>query len=274
VAITLREGAFTRDQITVDPSFEIPTGEAAEQLMAQNRLERDLMSKMVLITLEKPYEFERGRVTLVWDRDDATPVGNAGNEQYAVSATSKLPFQDPNFVQPRWRPGNWRHYHLQFEEGPLGNCRCGQPADTVVGPTEYVPMPIAKAYFGDWDVVNYAQFQHEGRTLDQEFTLGWHRDRVANEMWGGYGWDFPAGVPGVRRGELRKFDPPRVPRVSIVRIDSRGQRMPNSTVRPWEIFKWEEQLQTGPRQYHNGNNPARALLAVGQDDFEAMVERR
>ncbi len=275
MALKLREGSANKAELPVDPQFEIPTADAAEQLLAQNQLDQALMSRTVVVTLEKPYLGDpKATVVLAWGREPATPSGNFGKMPDVVPNRSLLPDQDPGFVQPQWIPGRWRHYHLRFEEGPLGSCKCEQNPDTIVGQTCYMPSPVAKAYFGDWNVIEYALRAQEGRTQEPEQTLTWHRDRVANEMWGGYGYDFPAGVPGVKRGELRKFDPPAVPHVVIQRIDTMNRRIPNSEVRPWDIFRWQDQLHTGPRAYHGGNGPkAQGVVAVTEGELSAMVEQ-
>lgn len=260
-----------RSELSVDP----PSADASESVIAMARLDQRLMAKVVCVTLEQPYLDDAAKtVILTWGYGDATPATRGGHEDFVLPNTSLLAEQDPNFIQPRWDAGKPIHYHLRWTEGPLGHCACGQDPETIVGTTSYMPAPVAKSYWGDWDVAAYALRQRPGMVLDQVYTLAYHRDRVADQ-WGGYTWDFPAGSPGVRRSELRRFEAPNVPHVSIQRVDSMSRLMPNTKVRPWEIFQWERQLHNGPRAYHAGNAPQAAsdVISVTESQFEAMIEK-
>ncbi len=232
------------------------------------------MSKVACVTLERPYLDDPAQtVVLTWGYGDAIPLKSGGD--FIVPDTSLLPDQDRAFAQARWEAGKPIHYHLRFTEGPLGRCDCGGDPETTVGPVCYMPVPVAKAYFGDWDVVAYGLRQRPGMVLDEIYTMTYHRDRVAEQMWGGYGWDFPAGSPGVRANELRRFDLPKIPHVTVQRVDSMNRLMPNTKVRPWDIFKWESLLHKGERAYHGGTAPRTdpSLITVSEAQFEAMIEK-
>ena len=273
MALATRTGAVRKEDI---PS-EMPGPDASDSVAAWARAEQRMMSKTVAVTLEKPYLDDPDKtVILVWGRGEPQlrRQGGAQEDGVGIPATSRLGEMDPTNWRPaRWEPGRWNHYHLRWNEGPLGKCKCGMDPTTQVGRVCYMPMPVAKVWFGDWDVVSYALSQDEGQVVDQAYTRTYHRDRVANEMWGGYGYDFPAGNAGIRRGELRKFDPPAVPHVSIVRIDTMNRRLPNTEVRPWEIFRWEEELFRGPRAFHAGSpRAADPILQVTESQLNAAIE--
>ena len=269
MAIQLRQGAVDKATLPIEPMGP----DASDSIVAMHRLEMGLMEKVVAVTLEEPYMGDPERtIALTWGRGEARPVSSGGVQDYTV-ASDRLPGQDPSYIPPRWEAGKWKHYHLRFQEGPLGKCSCDMPRDTMIGPVCYMPAPVAKVWFGDWDVVSYELQQRPGQVPEPEYTRTWHRERVAWEMWGGYGMDFPAGSAGVKRGELRRFDPPSVPHVSIVRIDSRNQRLPNTEVRPWEIFQWQDQCAKVARAYHAGRpNEQAAVMQVTEAQLQAFIE--
>lgn len=282
MAIKLKEGAVKRGTAAAgyadaDIPFEPAGPDAQESIVAQFTLHNKLLSKTVVVTLEKPYLGDPNKtVVLVYGRDEATPVGPDRYREPGgtppVLASDRLESQDQAFQTPRWEPGKWKHYHLRFKEGVLGQCDCGMPEDTPVGPSCFMPAPVAKLWFGDYDVPLYEMRVREGQVVDQIWTRTWHRERVANEMWGGYEWDFPVGSPGVNRLELRRFVAPPVPHVVIQRVDSMMRRLPNTDVRPWDLFRWQDQLHKGERQYHNGNRPGgKALLTVTEDEFNSRI---
>jgi hypothetical protein len=255
---------------TADEAFKITveTGTTQQQMTVANdtvvkqaNLGHKLMSKYVTVTLEKPYQGDpQATVILTYGREDATPVGqdtyrDDGGEA-PVPASERL-FSQGAGAAPRWVPGKWIHYHLRFEKGPLGKCVCGQPEDTEVGPECVMPGPVARHWFGDWDVVAYElKAASQGLTLESWLTRPWHRDRVATENWGGYEMDFPAGVQQIydRFGAinvraLRKFAPPEIPDVTVTRLDTMMRRLPNTAARIWDIFKWDEVCEKGARMH-------------------------
>jgi hypothetical protein len=252
---------------------------ANDTVVKQANLGHLLMSKYVMVSLGKAYKGDpQATVVLTWGREDATPVGpdtyqDAGGD--APVQTSERLFSQGAGAAPRWKPGAWIHYHLRAEKGPLGKCSCGADPETEVGPEAVMPGPVARHYFGDWDVVNYElQAASRGLTLDAWMTRPWHRDRVANEHWGGYELDFPASLQQIydRNGALnvralRKYGPPEIPDVTVTRLDTMMRRLPNTAARIWDIFKWEDQLEKSPRMnfFNAKNQPA------GGPDLEKLI---
>ena len=238
----------------------------------QAELTQTLMSKYVMVSLNKAYKGDPTEtIVLTYGREEATPIGpdtyrDDGGEA-PVPASERL-FSQGAGAAPRWVPGKWVHYHLRFEKGPLGKCACGQDPETEIGPECVMPGPVARHYFGDWDVVSYElRAASMGITLDPWLTRPWHRDRVAQEHWGGYEMDFPASLQQIydRNGALnvralRKYGAPEIPDVTITRLDTMMRRLPNTAARIWDIFKWEDQLEKSPRMnfFNAKNQPASA----------------
>lgn len=264
---------------TADGGYAITTevGTTQSQMTAANdtvvrmaNLGHQLMSKMVHVSLNAPYKGDpQATVILTYGREEATPVGqdtyrDDGGES-PVPASDRL-FSQGAGAAPRWVPGKWVHYHLRYEEGPLGKCACGQDPEMIVGREVIMPGPVARHYFGDWDVVAYElKAASTGVTLDNWLTRPWHRDRVASEHWGGYEMDFPASLQQIydRNGALnvralRRYGAPAIPDVSVTRLDTMMRRLPNTAARVWDIFKWDDILEKSPRMNFFGakNQPA------------------
>ena len=226
LAITVEQGT-TNQQMTA----------ANDTVVRQANLGHQLMSKYVSVTLSKPYKGDpQATVVLTYGREDATPVGpdtysDMGDGTNPVPASERL-FSQGAGAAPRWKPGNWIHYHLRFAKGPLGKCACGQDPETEIGPECVMPGPVARHYFGDWDVVSYeVRAAATGVTLDSWLTRPWHRDRVATEHWGGYEMDFPASLQQIydRNGALnvralRRYGVPEIPDVTVTRLDTMMRR--------------------------------------------------
>lgn len=282
-------GAGTADgtmQITVEQgTTQQQMGVAFDTVAKQGELGFKLMSKMVHVTLDKPYKGDpQATVVLTYGREDATPVGadtyqDSGGD--APVQTSERLFSQGAGATPRWKPGPWVHYHLRFEAGPLGKCSCGQDPETIVGPECVMPGPVARHWFGDWDVVAYElRAASQGVTLDSWLTRPWHRDRVASENWGNYEKDFPAGVQQIydRNGAinvraLRNFAPPPIPHVTITRLDTMMRRLPNTSASIWDIFKWDDMCEKGPRMHFFDANiqPAAGTMQVTPDQLQQMI---
>jgi hypothetical protein len=274
------------EAVEYDNEFKDLTSDSQEQLSSQNEQLSDMMSKTVLVTLDEAYLGDPEKtVVLTWGRDRATatgPQGNMSKEYVTFTGSGILSNDGEAFMQPRWVPGKWRHYHLRMNEGPLGKCSCGMDPDTKVGPTCYMPQPVAIAWFGDWNVLQYELSHNEGQTTHEHLTRKYHADRVATDMWGGYVHDLPIGLPAHdARGALnyrafQKFECPPIPHVSIVRMDSMHRRLPNTMVKPWEIFKWEDQLSTLERSYLSEAKPRDAaanFMQVTEGQFADAVAK-
>ncbi len=259
-------------------------GIMAESIRNQQMLQAKLMDTRVMVRLEEPYLGDPHKtVVLVYGREDATPIGpdsyrDQGDGSAPVLASDRLPSQGLG-AAPRWEPGNWLHWHLRFKEGPLGKCSCGQDPDTIVGPEAVMPSPVAKHWFGDWDVVSYELQTRPGQSVEDWLKRSWHRDRVALENWGGYEMDFPPGVPiydnrgAINFRAMRRFGPPAIPHVVITRLDSMMRRLPNTDARPWEIFDWIGVCEKGPRMYFAGHSgPVQTdVMAVTEAQFNERV---
>lgn len=269
--IALPKWAKGTGEITTDPGTTQSQMTAAnDTVVRMANLGHQLMSKYVMVSLGKAYKGDPNAIiALTWGREEATPVGadtyrDDGGES-PVPASDRL-FSQGAGAAPRWNPGNWVHYHLRFEEGPLGKCACGADPETRVGPDCVMPGPVARHYFGDWDVAAYElRAAATGVTLDSWLTRPWHRDRVASEHWGGYEMDFPASLQQIydRNGALnvralRKYGAPEIPDVTVTRLDTMMRRLPNTAARVWDVFKWDEMLEKAPRMnfFNAKNQPA------------------
>jgi hypothetical protein len=269
-------------KITVEQGTNLQqmTG-AFDTVSKQANLSHTLMSKMVMVTLNKAWKGDpQETVVLVWGREEATATGqdtyrDDGGDP-PVMASERL-FQVGAGAAPRWKPGAWIHYHLRMEKGPLGKCSCGAPEDTEVGPDCVMPGPVARYWFGDWDVASYElRAAATGVTLEPWLTRPWHRDRVASESWNGYELDFPASLQQIydRNGALnvralRKYGLPEIPDVTVTRLDTMMRRLPNTAARIWDIFKWEDQLEKSPRMNFFTKNTQPA----GGPNLEEIVAR-
>lgn len=96
-----------------------------------------------------------------------------------------------------------------------------------------VPISAAKRVFGDWDLVAGAE-----TTMRHPLTWSQEKFRVAL-FWGDFG--YPRAVT---KGEvdLRKIKPPRMPKVEIVMLAERDHSPFGRTVRPHEIWNFDEDL--------------------------------
>lgn len=282
MALEGRKNAFSRADLPVEPQGP----DAGESIRTQLLLQQRLMTKEVVVTLDEPYLGDPERtIVLVYGREEAAPIGadsyrDEGQGTPPVLASDRLATQSLEYAAPRWEPGNWIHYHLRYTPGPLGKCSCNMDPETLVEPTSIMPAPVARLWFGDWDVVSYELRARPGQQLDDWLKRQWHRDRVANEMWGGYEWDFPPGVPvfdakgGVNYRAMRRFGPPPVPHVTIHRLDSAKRKIPNSAAKPWDIFDWIGVCDKGPRVYHKGapvHDTAPGMLTLTEADLNARI---
>jgi hypothetical protein len=259
---------------------------ANDTVVKQANLGHQLMSKYVTVTLDKPWQNDpKATVVLTYGREDATPVGQDTYRDEGVGS-EPVPASERLFTQgagaaPRWKAGPWIHYHLRFEEGPLGKCSCGQDPETIVTRECVMPGPVARHWFGDWDVPSYElRAATMGITLENWLTRPWHRDRVATENWGGYEKDFPAGIQQIydRFGAinvraLRNFAPPAIPDVTITRLDTMMRRLPNTSARIWDIFKWDEMCEKGPRMhfFDSNNQPTGGSMQVTAEQLQQMI---
>jgi hypothetical protein len=280
------DDSFAESSISVEPApTQRDMAVAGESIGTQNRLATRLMSKMVHVALEKPYRDDpQATVVLVYGREEATAAGNdryqdEGDGSPPVPASDRLFTQGAEFAAPLWEPGKWIHYHLRWEEGPLGTCSCGQDPETIVGREAIMPGPVARHWFGDWDVVAYELKTRQGQIIEDWLKRSWHRDRVATENWGGYEMDFPPGVPvydakgAINFRALRRFGPPQVPHVVIHRLDTMMRRLPNTEARPWDIFKWGDACEKGPRMhfFENKNEGGAGIVSVTADELNRMI---
>lgn len=277
---------FAEASIVTEPS---PTAQdmamSSETIVKMNSITTQVMSKLVHIALEKPYLGDpQATVTLTYGYAEATAIGqdtfrDDGVGSNPVPASERLS-QMGQGAAPRFVRGKPIHWHLRFEKGPLGNCACGQDPETEVGPETVMPGPVARYYFGDWDVLAYeAKAALSSQQLEPWLTRVYHRDRVGAEHWGGYEMDFPAGVSSIydQRGAintraLRRFAPPNVPHVAITRLDTMMRKLPNTAARPWEIFKWEDSCEKGARMHFFENKPAaNGMVSVTPDDLQKLI---
>lgn len=255
-----------------------------DTIVGQSRMDARLMSKQVFVTLDQPYKGDpKATVVLTYGREEATPSGpdrysDDGAGTQPVPASERLFTQGADFAAPMWEPGKWIHYHLRYEEGPLGKCSCGQDPETIVGPEAVMPGPVARHYFGDWDVVAYELRARPGQQMPDWLTRSFHRDRVAAEIWGGYEMDFPPGVPvydqrgAVNVRALRKYAPPQVPHVTIHRLDTMMRKLPNTEAKPWEIFDWQGMCEKGARMNFFANKlDAAGTQSYSPEDLQKLI---
>jgi hypothetical protein len=293
MALGLKEGAVKRGRaednfaeatVSMEPgTTQGQMAVASDTIATQAGLTQRLMSKNVIVTLDKPYMGDPQKtVVLVYGFGEATPNGPDSYQEQGgtnpVPASERLFSQDASFAAPRWEPGKPNHWHLRFEEGPLGDCACGQDPETVVGREAIMPGPVARHWFGDWDVAYYELQASKGIRLENWLKRTWHRDRVATENWGGYEMDFPVGVQvydqrgAVNVRALRKYGAPNIPHVTIHRLDTMMRKLPNTKAVIWDIFKWEDALDKSPRMHFFDNKlEASGAQMYTQDDLQKMI---
>jgi len=104
-----------------------------------------------------------------------------------------------------------------------------------------VPVEAARLWFGDW---RYPTETEHG--TPPEMTYSYERNRVA-QRWGW--WQMPQVTNTGKRfcspGEMpdmSKIGPPSVPRVLVQDIDERGNVGVRLNYRPWDHFKWEDDV--------------------------------
>jgi hypothetical protein len=109
-----------------------------------------------------------------------------------------------------------------------------------------VPMEAVILWFGDW---RYPKESAPNTPPDE--TYNYERNRAAMK-WGN--WRFPqtgpSGFSHLKRGEegpdTTKIGPPPVPHVLIQSVDGRGQTTDKLNFRPWDWFRWQDDVVATP----------------------------
>jgi hypothetical protein len=227
-----------------------------------------LTSETVLVTLEKPWKLDKTGaevpVELVYGHRDARLVRGlvaAGLLQAGEYVdTGSHQDLDPR-VMPQIVPGK-----------PITTVlRCDKPNAA----SAIVSVDAARLWFGDERIsLSAAQGTPNGETWRFE------RERVASRY--GY-WKLPQralnGGPNCRKGEndfdLTKIGPPDVPHVRVESIDQAG-RVIGEAFRPWDYWKWEQDVDKTHPEYGSLGATPRALgigdlASFSIDDLEAFV---
>lgn len=187
---------------------------------------------MVKVTLLRPYAHsEDGSVSI---------SGGQVSPLDAIATHVSINPADPAFQQPFNQDPNVQTYGRR--EGPLTKIDLHQNIVYTLSMTPgqestLMPYGIAKIHFGDPELGPGMQ---DG--VNPRVTMQTERVRVAMN-WG----DFER-FPFVRRtpegkiiADTRIIGPPKVPYVSIVEIDQRGNETGDAW-QPWEFYKWEQMV--------------------------------
>jgi hypothetical protein len=132
-----------------------------------------------------------------------------------------------------------------------------------------IPFEAVVLWFGDW---RYPKESAPNTPPDE--TFNYERNRIAMK-WGN--WRFPqtgpSGLSHLRRGEegpdTTKIGPPPVPRVLIQSVDGRGQTTDKLNFRPWDWFRWQDDVISAPA--HASPNAA-SVETVSVAQFRAMAD--
>lgn len=157
-------------------------------------------------------------------------------------------------VQPL--PAQPRRWHLDFSD----------PEKRSV----LLPVEVAMHYFGNWNATNeraYAE-QHGIRA-----TFNNERERVA-KVWGDFGFHIGAGPYATVRIRV-----PKVPQVTIQRVNENGSTVGDWSFDPNAHFKWSEMLDPRAEELREEDdamlNPRSAreslISSLSDNDLEAIA---
>jgi hypothetical protein len=135
-----------------------------------------------------------------------------------------------------------------------------------------IPMEAVLLWFGDW---RYPQANDPNTPPDE--TYGYERNRVAMK-WGN--WRFPqtgpSGFSHLRRGEdppdTTKIGPPPVPHVLIQSVDGRGATTDKLSFRPWDWFKWEDDVVPSHSLASQSSKPPSGVETFTVAQLRAMAD--
>lgn len=225
------------------------------------------------VTLEAPWALDRnGKEIPVSIRFGSTPareVGGGGNIVVGGESVSGDDLIDagshidtvPRPVK-RYIPGKRIEWKLEH----------GNPESNGL----LIPLEAVILWFGDWRFPK----QTDPNSPPDE-TYAYERTRVAMK-WGN--WRMPqtgpSGLSHLRRGEegpdTTKIGPPPVPRVHVQTVDGRGQTTDRLSYRPWDWFRWEDDVVSshplaneGPRQSVGVETFTVAQLRAMADEIES-----
>lgn len=206
------------------------------------------------------------RVTLLRAPDDnpegiVTISGGQVSPLDAIATNISINPADPAFQQPFNKDENVMTYGRR--DGPLSKIDMHETIVYELSMKEgerdtLMPRGIAKIHFGDLDL-------RPGMNdpINQRVTYEVERQRVATN-WGGYQL-----FPYVRRGsngaiiaDIRKIGAPRVPYVSIVEVDQRGNDL-GEPIDVWKFYHWEDGVDK--------QAAAEARRRLADDGFQAEV---
>lgn len=185
--------------------------------------------RMVRVTLLRAPENESGVVTI---------PGGQVSPLDAIATNISINPADPAMQQPFNKDPHVEEYGRRA--GPLQDIDMHQTVVYEISMNEgehstLMPMGIAKIQFGDLEIrPGTASPVNPRQTWEAE------RQRVASN-WGGYAL-FPyarRSAGGQILADTRKIAPPRVPQVSIVEVDQRGNPI-GDEVDVWKFYHWED----------------------------------
>jgi hypothetical protein len=206
----------------------------------QNRQFMEEMAKWVRVTLLEPYMDWRTGTDVVTMRFGSTAAKVVGEDvQGEDNEVIDLTRRQANII-----PGRPIHYHLSWDEKTdmrcMGEFGCqNEPFD--INRTITMPLPAAENWFGRW--LRFNKVYAPGENPDPYDSIQ-HQRKLVAAKWGDYKlrqFDARYDAPKSWR-KLEKIGAPAVPKVEIVRLDSQLRAIPNSTFRPWEVYKFEDEL--------------------------------
>jgi hypothetical protein len=224
------------------------------------------------------------RVTLLRAPDD-NPEGQvllSGGQVSpldAIATNISINPADPAFQQPFNKDENVMTYGRR--DGPLAKIDMHETIVYELSMKEgerdtLMPRGIAKIHFGDLDL---KPGMHD--PINPRVTYEVERQRVA-QKWGGYQL-FPyvrRGANGAIIADIRKIASPRVPHVSIVEVDQRGNDV-GDAIDVWTFYHWDDGVdkqaaaEARRRMADDGFQPEVIVQApagkIDPADLEAMI---
>jgi hypothetical protein len=226
---------------------------------AQMRTYTDDMTKYVRVTLLEPYGPD-GILTVAFGYSEPQVYENPKSQDSDGGWDIKAP--------PRIVPGRPIHYHASVPD-QVTKCPCIQRCDyddLMIESVVNMPMPVAKIWFGNWDV--FDTVYDPRNPVETRMTAPFEAKRVAH-MWGGWKTRRRRGADDSYK-TLTRVAPPAVPKVSIERLDTQFRRIPNSTFEPWKRFDFMENVF--PDEADAQEAPRPSIVPVTVDQMNALVQ--
>jgi hypothetical protein len=202
------------------------------------------MATHVRVTLEKPMAVDR--LVLRFGTEEATLPQQMQNDGDYVNDVTR--------PAPRIVPGKPITWTLAL----------GEPI--------VMPVHAAKHIFGNWDIPDHGSIPGYMGAGAVEVSYGYERRRVAS-YWGDYGTMTrgEAGTLSVPNGyrNLPKVKAPPIPHVVIEQLDASFQPIEGTEYRPWQKFRWQDDLSK--QQPLSQGAPQQLIAGLSEEAIAKLI---